>query len=286
MSDERWFTELVDGAQGQTFKVERVLAKEQTAYQSLEIFENPTLGRVFLLDDVMMLTERDEANYHEMLVHPGLLAHPCPERVLVLGGGDGGTLREIVKHPSVKQAILCEIDERVVELSKEHLPFTASGFEHDAVEVVIGDGVAYIADHVDSFDAIIIDSTDPVGFAEGLFRAPFYRHVQRALRPGGMLLQQTESPFFNAEVWARIFRELKQVFDKTTCYSATIPMYPSGFWTFAMATAEGPDAADLKRFDESRAAALSDLRYYSADIQRACTALPAFAARILKEALA
>lgn len=275
MDDRTWFTELQDGSFGFTIRRDRVVVREQTPYQKLEIFENRTLGRVLVLDGAVMLTERDEYIYHEMLVHPGLLAHPAPSRVLVVGGGDGGTLREVVKHPEVEEAILCEIDEAVVDQSRRHLPATAVGLDHPKTRIHIGDGLAFIRDNRGEFDVVIVDSTDPVGMAEGLFRAPFYRDVKASLKPGGLLVQQAESPFFQFEPWKRIFSELDVVFRQVHCYGAAIPMYPSGYWTFAFAS---DDLTPTARFDPARAGRLDGLRYYSAGLQTAAFQLPQFAA--------
>jgi spermidine synthase len=279
MSETTWFTEYVDEGHGMTFRNDKTLIKKVTKYQKLEIFENKTLGRIMLLDDVMMLTQRDEYIYHEMLVHPGLLAHPNPERVLVIGGGDGGTLREVVKHPMVKEAILCEIDEEVVNYSREFLPFTAVGLDHPKSTLFVGDGIKFIQDHKGEFDVVIVDSTDPVGFAEGLFRAPFYRDVKAALKPDGILTQQTESPLFDREAWKQIYVELDQVFNNVACYAASIPMYPSGFWTFTFSS----DVHDpWAKFSSKRAEALGELGYYTPKLQRSAFDLPRFAIRDLK----
>lgn len=278
MSDTRWFTELHGKGHGITVKIDKPLVKMETPYQKLEMFENDGLGKVFLLDDVVMLWERDEFIYHEMLVHPGLLAHPDPRRVLIIGGGDGGTLREVVKHPSVEEAVLCEIDEDVITYSREHLPFTACGLDHPKSTLYVGDGLEFIRNHQGEFDAVIVDSTDPVGFAEGLFRAPFYEDVKKALRKGGVLMQQTESPFYHIEPWTRIYQELNQVFGKVGCYTASIPMYPSGMWTFGIASDE---IDPWTHFDPRRVEALGELRYYTPEHQRAAFAIPAFARRLI-----
>lgn len=271
MTQNEFYTELIDGAAGFTCKVDRWLADEKTPYQHIQIFENSRLGRVMILDGAMMLTDRDEHLYHEMLVHPALLAHPNPRRVLIIGGGDGGTLREAVKHPMVEEAILCEIDDRVIQLSREFLPKTAVGLDHPKSKVFVGDGLAYIRDHQNAFDVVIVDSTDPVGFAEGLFRVPFYQDVKRALRKPGVFVQQTESPFFHAETWRKIYEELRQAFSGVFPYIGPMPIYPSGTWTYAI----GSDDLDpMSHFDPSRADDLPDLRYYGSTLQRSAFGLP------------
>lgn len=278
MDERRWFTELINGTHGLTIRVDREIVSVQTPFQKLEIFENETLGRVMLLDGLMMLTERDEFTYHEMLVHPALLAHPAPRRVLIVGGGDGGTLREVVKHPEVEQAVLCEIDADVIRFSKEHLPFVACGFDSPKALLHIGDGVQYIREHRQSFDVIIIDSTDPVGFAEGLFRAPFHRDCLGALRDGGVFVQQAESPFFDLAAWRRGCLELKTVFSQVHIYTASMPVYPSGTWTFAFAAQDRDPWHD---FNPARFISLPGLRYYHPELQTKAFALPRFARELL-----
>jgi spermidine synthase len=277
---DSYFYELIkEDTTGALIRRDKVLFDQTSPYQHVEIFENAELGRVMILDGCVMITQRDEFTYHEMLVHPALLAHPNPENVLVVGGGDGGTLREVTKHPSVKRAVLCEIDDLVISSSREFLPFTACGLDHPKSEVFVGDGIEYIRQHKNEFDVVIVDSTDPVGFAEGLFRIPFYKDVLAAMRPGGIFVQQTESPFFDVKVWERIFVELKQVFTLVHPYGAAIPMYPSGYWTFAMASLTQTPKA---HFDPKRVGALGELKSYSVQTQDAAFVLPAFAAKLIK----
>ena len=279
MNDPKWFHELIDGDYGQAIRRDRILLDKETKYQHIEIFENKALGRVMILDGCMMLTERDEFTYHEMLVHPCLLAHPEPRRVLVIGGGDGGTLREILKHPEVDEAILCEIDQEVIDASRKYLPFTAVGLDHPKATLHVGDGIEYLKENRESFDIVIVDSTDPVGFAADLFKAEFYRDVKAALREGGYLVQQTESPFFDRDVFKNIFTELSHVFEKTWCYGAAIPMYPSGFWTFGIAS----DYNDpWMNFDSERMENLDDLQYYTKNHQYSAFDLPGFAQKLIK----
>ena len=279
MLDKEFFYEIDRGGWGQLIRKARVLVDKETAYQKVLIFDNPSLGRVLALDGAVMLTERDEFTYHELLVHPALLAHPSPRRVLVIGGGDGGTLREIVKHPEVEVAILCEIDKEVIDLSREFLPFTASGLDHPKSKVHVGDGIAYIKNHKNSFDVILIDSTDPVGFAEGLFKSDFYEDVKQALRPEGIMVQQTESPFYIFDVWVDIFRNLKRVFPTVHCYAGSVPLYPSGAWTFGFASVESDP---WTHFRAARIQRLRKLKYYTDKTQQSAFVLPAFAQQALE----
>jgi spermidine synthase len=280
MSNEKWFTELEGAGHGRTIRMDKVLVDVETPFQKLQIFENESVGRVMLLDGAVMLTQRDEYIYHEMLVHPALLAHPAPKDVLVIGGGDGGTLREVVKHPAVERAVQCEIDEEVMRYSREFMPFTACGLDHPKSEIVVGDAIEYVRQQQSSFDVIIVDSTDPVGFAEGLFRGPFYEDVKRALRPGGIMVQQTESPLFEPVWWDKIYGELRGSFTNVHCYWAVIPMYPGAFWTFGFASQDRDPWRDV---EDERSRELSDVRYYSPEMQRAAFVLPLWASKQLSK---
>jgi len=280
MSDPQWFSELRKGGFGLTIRKDKVLVDKQTKYQHMEIFENEGLGRVFILDGCVMLTEQDEYSYHEMLVHPALLAHPNPEKVLIIGGGDGGTLRETLKHPEVQEAILCEIDQDVIDASREFLPFTAVGLDHPKAKIFVGDGIQFLKDHEDSFDVIIVDSTDPVGFAEGLFGESFYRDVKASLREDGIFVQQTESPLFDKNVYHNIYKELGKVFKKHWSYGAVIPMYPSGYWTFGMAS---NDIDPWLHYEQERADSLEDLNYYTSQLQYSAFDMPNFAKMLLQD---
>jgi spermidine synthase len=217
-----------------------------------------------------------------MIVHPALLAHPEPADVLVIGGGDGGCLREILKHKEVVNAVLCEIDPGVIEYSRKFLPFTSCGFDSPLVTIHIGDGMQYVLDNPGAFDVIIVDSTDPVGIAEGLFQNPFYRGCLNALKPGGIFVQQAESPFFDFDTWVDIFSEVGQTFSRVYAYGAAVPMYLGGYWTFAFASESRDPWSD---FSIERASALPDLRFYSSQLQRSSFHLPAFAELALKTVL-
>jgi spermidine synthase len=280
MSSVKWFKEPDNSSYGPVIRIDREIFSIDTGIQKLTVLENAELGRVLLLDDVVMLTEKDEFTYHEMIVHPALLAHPNPVNVLVIGGGDGGCLREIIKHKEVLNAVLCEIDPAVVEYSKKFLPFTACGFDSSRVKVHIGDGIQYVRDNPGAFDIIIVDSTDPIGIAEGLFQSPFYHGCLGALKPGGIFVQQAESPFFDFDKWLAVFTELSPAFSIVLAYGAAVPMYLSGYWTFVFASNSRDPWAD---FSIARASALPDLRYYSAKLQQSSFHLPVFAEQALKK---
>lgn len=278
MVEAKWFKELQGGSYGSMIRIDEEILSVDTGLQKLTVFRNAELGRVLVLDDVVMLTEKDEFTYHEMIVHPALCAHPDPARVLVVGGGDGGSIREVVKHPEVRHATLCEIDPQVVEYSRRFLPFTACGLDSPKACVHVGDGMKYVRENPGAFDVIIVDSTDPVGIAEGLFRSPFYLDCRSALASGGIFVQQTESPFFDFDKWLDIFKGLKETYRNVFAYGAAVPMYLSGYWTFAFAS---DTRNPWSEFSAERASALPELRCYSPSLQHTVFRLPAFAERAL-----
>jgi spermidine synthase len=229
-------------------------------------------------DGVAMLSERDEFVYHEMISHVPLFVHPAAERVLVIGGGDGGTVREVLRHPSVRHCRLVEIDGMVVESCKEHLPVTAAALDDPRVEVSIADGVKFVAETDQRYDLVIVDSTDPVGPAAPLFGPEFYDNVRRVLSEGGIVVSQAESPYFDEEEQGSLLRILAGLFGRVNIYNYVTITYPGGLWSFSYAT----DAdlcpvgdLDLRRLRGSG----MEFNYYSADMHRAAFVLPAFQER-------
>jgi len=218
---ELWFTEYQTPTLGITCKTKKTLHSEKTEYQELAVIETEQFGRMLLLDGIIQTTVADEFVYHEMIAHVPLFTHKNPKKALVVGGGDGGSIREIVKHPSIEKAVLCEIDRRVIEVSKEYLPEISCALDNEKVEVVVGDGIKYVKEHKNEFDVIIIDSTDPIGPAEGLFAIDFYRAVYDCLKEDGIFVAQTESPFIDKELITRIIRDVKSLFPITRLYTCT-----------------------------------------------------------------
>jgi spermidine synthase len=271
-----WYTEKHSENVGITLKVSKGLFSGRSEYQQLDIVETLEYGRMMLLDGLVMLTERDEFIYHEMISHPALFTHPDPKKVLVIGGGDGGTIREIVKHPGVEKAVLCEIDGLVIEKSIELFPSVASALTGNSlVEVKVADGLAYIREHAEEFDIIMVDSTDPIGPAVGLFEEDFYRMVHGALKKDGIMVAQSESPFYHAEIQKKMYGNLRAVFPIVEMYQAFIPTYPSGLWSFAMASKKYHPVRD---FDRERATARSfSTRYYNEELHLGAFMLPSFA---------
>jgi spermidine synthase len=271
-----WFTELQTPSVSLSLATTKLLHLENTGFQELAVIENPELGRVLLLDSVVQTTTKDEFVYHEMITHVPLNTHPGPEEVLVIGGGDGGTVREILKHPTVKKVVLAEIDKKVIQAARDYLPEISVGLSDPRVEIRIGDGNRLVRESTNAFDVIIVDSTDPVGPGEVLFSGDFYRAVFHALRDGGLFVAQTESPFYNASLIARIKQDLSSIFPLTRLYLATVPAYPGGLWSFSLGSKKH-DPLELKETDFRPLAT----RYYSPGVHLAAFTLPPFVQEII-----
>lgn len=265
-------------AAGIAFELDDILYSGQSQYQKVDILQTKNYGRVMLLDEVVMLTSVDEFVYHEMISHVPLSVHPNPRQVLTIGGGDGGTLREVVKHPTVECAVLAEIDEKVLDVSREYFPEIAVGLDHPKSDLQIGDALEYIRDKRDVFDVILSDSTDPIGPAVGLFEQPFYQNVYDALTDDGIFVAQSESPFWDGDIVRKIVKNLSPIFPVVRFYLAFIPTYPSGMWSFVFAS-KGLDP--VKDFRSDATHSFSDsLRYYSPEIHQAAFILPPFVKKL------
>lgn len=278
-----WFTETLHRGYGQSFEITATVFEKKTAHQELLIFETPALGRVLVLDGIVQTTEADEFYYHEMMVHPALLAHGDARRVLIIGGGDGGALREVLKHPSVEQATLVEIDPAVVELCRAHLPAISAGaFDDPRARLVIADGTRFAAETGEAFDVVIVDSTDPVGPSVALFEAGFYGDCRRMLGGRGILVRQAGVPFFQRDEYVAAHKRLSQVFRDCAFLLVPVPTYSGGHMALAWASddaanRERPAAVIARRFAE----AAIETRYYTPDVHAAAFALPAFMRRAL-----
>ncbi|EAT16634.1 polyamine aminopropyltransferase [Desulfuromonas acetoxidans] len=274
---EMWYTEKHSENVGITMKVTETLFSGKSEFQQLDIVQTLEYGKMMLLDGLVMVTERDEFVYHDMIAHPALFTHPAPKNVLVIGGGDGGSIREIMKHPGVEQATLCEIDGLVIEKSIELLPSMACEIDgsNSRVKLHVDDGLAYIRDHQNEFDVILVDSTDPIGPAVGLFEEDFYRLVHGALKEDGIMVAQSESPFYHADIQKAMYGNLRNVFPIVEMYQAFIPTYPSGLWSFAFASKKYHPVND---FDQQRAANRGfHTRYYNEQLHLGAFMLPTFA---------
>jgi spermidine synthase len=271
---ELWMEDRHRDILGMRFRVKRVLFSGKSPYQHVEILETAGLGRMLLNDGIIMITERDEFVYHEMIAHVPLFTHRGPERVLVVGGGDGGTAREVLRHPGVKVCRMVEIDEMVVDACREFIPQTAASLDDPRLELTIADAVEFVAETDERFDVVLIDSTDPIGPAKPLFGEAFYRNLRRILGDGGLVVSQGESPFYEGEAQKMLLGTLNQVFDHTHAYNFTNMTYPGGLWSFTFAS-DGP--CPMMDLDQGRVAASGiDFKYYSPEVHRAAFALPQF----------
>ena len=251
------------------FRAKRRLLSERTPYQKMEIYETASHGRVLFLDGLVQTTEKDEFFYHEMLVHPAMMAHPRPQEVLIIGGGDGGTLREVLRH-RVRSAVLVEIDPRVIEACRKHFPGLSSSFGDKRAEIVIGDGNRYIRETGRRFDVILVDSSDPVGPSAVLHQKDFYAALKSRLRPGGVIAAQAGAPLFYLEhlLQKRVF--LEELFSFALYYLGPVPTYPGGLWCYAFLSDRVDPLKRLRR-DIPR-----KMKYYNAEVHRAAFALPEF----------
>lgn len=258
----------------QTFTIDAELYSGQTEFQDVLIFENRLFGRVLVLDGIVQLTQRDNHIYHEMLAHVPLMAHARAKSVLLIGGGDGGTLKEILKYP-VQQVVMVELDKDVVALSKRYFPEVSDGaFEDERVSLIAGNGVEYVAQTWEKFDAIIIDSTDPVGPGEVLFTTSFYERCRKLLRPGGVLSLQSGAPFFNPEQLQVVCTRLAFSFESVRPYLAPVPTYAGGMLAL-VAAGESHEALrqPIKTLRERFQRVHMRTDYYSPEIHRAAFTL-------------
>ncbi|WP_068673859.1 spermidine synthase [Oceanobacillus sp. Castelsardo] len=272
-----WFTEKQTDNFGITAKIKQTYVSERTDFQDLQMVETEEWGNMLILDDMVMTTEKDEFVYHEMVAHVPLFTHPNPKNVLVVGGGDGGVIREVLKHQSVEKVTLVDIDGKVIEYSKKYLPTIANGFNNERVEVKVEDGFMYIANSVKAFDVIMVDSTEPVGPAVNLFTKGFYAGISKALKDDGIFVAQTDNPWFKADLIKQAFQDVKEIFPVTRLYTANIPTYPSGLWTFTM----GSKIHDPLKVKEERFFDM-ETKYYTPEIHFASFVLPKFVKDLTK----
>jgi spermidine synthase len=267
------------------FKGER-LFQEQSPFQTVEVFDTYSCGKMLTIDNMVMCTEWDEAAYHEMIAQVPMLTHPGVKDVLVIGAGDGGTIRELMRHEHVQKVTMVEIDDAVIRASKQFLPGISSAFGDPRLDLRVDDGIKFVSEAAaDSYDLIIIDSSDPVGPSEGLFTKSFYDGVFRALRSGGVITVQSESPSFNPKAFTELNQCLKAVFgqDSVHCYLLFIPTYPTGMWSLTYCSKQGPHP--LQDFDRTKATAFTEqhgLRYYNADVHQAAFCLPTYIRKMIE----
>lgn len=284
---DRWIEETFHPHWRVALKADKVLHEVKTEHQHLVIFDNATWGRVLMLDGVCQLTTSDEFVYHEMMAHVPLMALKAPKRVLVVGGGDGGVMREVLKHPSIEKATLCEIDRSVVDLSLEYYPEIAGGcFDDPRCELIIADGLAYVADTKEKFDAIIVDSSEPIGPSAVLHTREFFADCRVALRDGGIFVTQNGLPFLFPDHLAGTTRALGSLYAKVAPYLCTQPCYFGGPFALNWAS-DDPALLDISEKKLARRSTKRTIatRYWTPGVHRAAFALPRYAERVVEDAL-
>lgn len=277
-----WFSEQHTKNVKLSIKVDKQLCSLQSEFQRIDVFESPEFGRFLTLDGIMMLTERDEFIYHEMIVHVPMAVHPAPKRVLVIGAGDGGVIRELTRYDAVESIDLVEIDPMVIEVCRQYLPRTSCRLNDPRLTIHYQDGLKYVRRFENTYDLIIVDSTDPFGPGEGLFTKEFYGNCYKALTPDGIMVNQHESPFYAADAIAmqRAHKRIVQSFEISRVYQAHIPTYPSGHWLFGFASKKTHPTRD---FNAARWRALGlETRYYNTHIHIGAFYLPNYVVELLE----
>lgn len=278
MEEKQYVTEWANENLGLTLKITKMVHEEQTPFQHIQIADTLQYGRILILDGVFQTSVKDEWTYHEMISHVPLMMHPHPERVLIIGGGDGGVAREVCRHDCVKQVDLCDIDGRVIALSKEYFPTISKVLNNppEKLHVHVGDGIAFAKQVKDFYDVIIIDCSDPIGPGEGLFTRDFYRSAFSALREDGLIVQQTESPIVQQQTVHDVFEAMNDVFPIVRMYYSHVPIYPACMHSFMLASKKyDPLTADIRKDIPQ------PMKYYNTGIQKSCFVLPNFVKELL-----
>ena len=279
---ELWYTEEHTKNVRFSIKVDKQLISMKSDFQRIDIFESQEFGRFLTLDGFMMLTEKDEFIYHEMITHVPMAVNPKAKKILVIGAGDGGTVRELVKYEHIKRIDMVEIDKMVVDVCREYLPKTANKLDDERVHIYYEDGLKFVRSKTNEYDIVIVDSTDPFGPGEDLFTREFYGNCFNALKDDGILVNQHESPYYEADAkaTARANKQLRAVFPFATVYQLHIPTYPSGHWLFGFASKKYNPVEDLKA-DEWNKFGI-ETRYYNTELHKGSFALPNYVKDLIK----
>lgn len=269
-----WVEEIYRDYYGMRYRVKQTLYSGRSEFQKVDVVETVGHGRMLLNDGLVMVTERDEFVYHDMIAHVPLFVHPHPEKVLVIGGGDGGTAREVIRHPEVKKCQMVEIDPLVIEACRKFIPVTAMSMNDPKVNVKVDDGIKFVKETDEKFDVVIVDSTDPIGPAAPLFGPEFYSNVKRVLNPNGIVVSQGENPYFELETQKSMVKVLKGIFPVVHIYNFSNLTYPGGLWSFTFAS---DGLCPIKDFypERVRKSGLK-FRYYNERIHRSAFCLPQF----------
>ena len=284
MNDKKFETEILYNGIQVRYENAQTLFHEKNDLQDLVLFDNPILGRILMLDGVTQVTEADEFIYHEMMTHIPLFAHDNPQNILIIGGGDGGIAREVLRHSRVQSVTMIEIDKAVVDFSKKFMPKINNGaFDNPKLTLTIADGAAFVRDTNQKFDVIIVDSTDPVGMGSVLFTQEFYTHCHHILNTGGILVTQNGVPFMQSDELKQSVTYFRQIFKTGTCYRATIPTYAFGEMAMGFASDTDYSMLDISVLKQRFYTENLIMRYYTPHIHKAAFALPAYIEKIISE---
>jgi len=283
IAEQPRFLETLYDSWGQSLGISEEIVRHKSDQQDLILFQNPMFGRVLALDGVIQLTEADEAIYHEMMVHVPLLSHDNPKSVLVIGGGDGGSLREIVKHPQIERIVLVDIDQSVITFSKEYLPkLSDKAFEDPRITIAIADGAKFVAECKDTFDVIICDSTDPIGPGEVLFTSEFYGDCKKLLTKHGIFVNQNGVPFLQQDELTKTLNNRKPHFKNVGFYTATVPTYVGGPMAFGWASDKKYRVAESVLHQRMEKLKTKDFFYYTPAVHKAAFVLPNYMLKVIE----
>lgn len=278
---ELWYTEQQTDEVRFSIKVKQHLYTGKSEFQDVDVFESEEFGKFLTLDGLMMVTEKDEFIYHDMITHVAMATNPNIKKVLVIGGGDGGTVRELTRYSHIEKIDMVEIDKLVVDVSREYLPITASKLDDPRVSLYFEDGIRFVADTKEIYDLILVDSTDPIGPGEGLFTTEFYQNCFNILSDNGILVNQSESPYYDqfSHEMKRAHKKIKNIFPISKVYQFHMPTYPSGHWLFGFASKNLDPIKDVD-FDKWNALGIKT-KYYNPQLHVGCFALPSYVQEML-----
>ena len=278
---ELWYTEQQTDEVRFSIKVKQHLYTGKSEFQDVDVFESEHFGKFLTLDGLMMVTEKDEFIYHDMITHVAMSTNPNIKKVLVIGGGDGGTVRELTRYSHIEKIDMVEIDKLVVDVSREYLPITASKLDDPRVSLYFEDGIRFVADTKEIYDLILVDSTDPIGPGEGLFTTEFYQNCFNILSDNGILVNQSESPYYDqfSHEMKRAHKKIKNIFPISKVYQFHMPTYPSGHWLFGFASKKLDPIKDVD-FDKWNALGIKT-KYYNPQLHVGCFALPSYVQEML-----
>lgn len=278
---ELWYTEQQTDEVRFSIKVKQHLYTGKSEFQDIDVFESEEFGKFLTLDGLMMVTEKDEFIYHDMITHVAMATNPSIKKVLVIGGGDGGTVRELTRYSHIEKIDMVEIDKLVVDVSREYLPITASKLDDPRVSLYFEDGIRFVADTKEIYDLILVDSTDPIGPGEGLFTTEFYQNCFNILSDNGILVNQSESPYYDqfSHEMKRAHKKIKNIFPISKVYQFHMPTYPSGHWLFGFASKKLDPIKDVD-FDKWNALGIKT-KYYNPQLHVGCFALPSYVQEML-----